>query len=387
MKKFLSRLGIILITVLALLLSACSSFNEEPDKSSTSLKISELLGAQYEGSRLVVHFIDVGQGDCSLLECDGEAMMIDGGDNDASDIVYTYLKKNNIGHLKYIIATHPDSDHIGGLSGALNAVRSVEQAFCSELEYDTKTFKNFKANLAKKNTILEVPTLGSTFSLGSASFQIIGPFNSGERNENSIVVRVTFGETSFLFMGDADHDEENDLMKSKYEIESDVIKIGHHGSADSTSKKFLKKVNPSFATISSGKKNQYRHPHEETLALLKKEKINLFRTDMQGDVVFVSDGKEIKYATARNDSVNTFITFRELYEVPNNAKGIEDSSADNSPKDSKNASYVLNSNTYKFHLPSCRHVSEIEDDNRIDFEGTRQEVIDKGYSPCGTCRP
>ncbi len=386
MKKLLSRIGIILITVLALLLSACSSFNDEPAKSSTSLKINELLGAEYEGSRLAVHFIDVGQGDCSLLECDGEAMMIDGGDNDASDIVYTYLKKNNIGHLKYIVATHPDSDHIGGLSGALNAVSSVEQAFCSELEYDTKTFENFKKNLDKKNVTLEVPKLGSTFSLGSASFQIIGPFDSEARNENSIVVRVVFGETSFLFMGDADHDEENDLIKSKYEIKSDVIKIGHHGSADSTSKKFLKKVNPTFATISSGKNNQYRHPHEETLALLKNEKVTLFRTDMQGDIVFVSDGKEIKFATARNSDANTFLTFRELYEE-NNTEKIEETSANETSKDLVKASYVLNSNTMKFHLPGCRHVKEINDENRVDFEGTRQEVIDKGYSPCGTCHP
>ncbi len=381
MKKAFKRIAIILITILALLFSACSGVKDEPQKSSTSLKINELLGAEYEGSRLVVHFIDVGQGDATLIECDGEAMMIDGGDNDASDIVYTYLKKNNIDYLKYIVATHPDADHIGGLSGALNAVSGVDYAYCSELEYDTKTFQNFKKNLNIKNVELEIPTLGSTFNLGSASCQVIGPFKSEERNENSIVVRITFGETSFLFMGDADHDEENDLMKSGYEIKSDVIKIGHHGSADSSSKRFIKKVSPTYAIVSSGKNNQYRHPHEETLALLKKEKINLFRTDMQGDIIFVSNGYELKYATARNASANTFLTFKELYE-DNKTKDVKETS-----NDVTKTNYVLNTNTHKFHLPGCRHVGEIEDGNRKDFVGTKEEVIDMGYAPCGTCHP
>ena len=240
-----------------------------------------------------VHFIDVGQGDSELIICDGEAMLIDGGPSKSSDVVYTYLKKHNITELKYMIATHTDEDHIGGLSGALNFA-NVKEAFCSEKESDTKAWKSFVKYLDKEGAPLNIPENGMSVKLGIADVTMYLPENTGEHDDNwSIVTRVTYGENSFLFTGDCTGDEEKALMNSDAKLSADVLKVAHHGSKSSSGQKFLKAVSPTYAIISCGKNNSYGHPHEETLERLEKAGALVYRTDERGDIIISSDGKQL----------------------------------------------------------------------------------------------
>ena len=189
-----------------------------------------------------VHFIDVGQGDSSLVICDGEAMLIDGGSISKSSVIYTYLKKNHITSIKYFVATHPDEDHIGGLAAALQSI-CVDHAYSPVLEYDSAPFAAMVKYLKKQGKELELPEAGTEMQLGSATVTILAPLESfEENNNNSIVIRVRYGNTSFLFAGDAEFEEEDSLLSSGVTLDSTVLKIGHHGSEYSTSKKFLKKV-------------------------------------------------------------------------------------------------------------------------------------------------
>ena len=240
-----------------------------------------------------VHFIDVGQGDSELIICDGEAMLIDGGPSKSSSVVYTYLKKRNITELKYMIATHTDEDHIGGLSGALNYA-NVHEAFCSEGESDTRAWKSFVKYLGQEGVTLQIPENNTKLKLGSADVSMYLPENRGDHDDNwSIVTRVTYGDTSFLFTGDCTGDEEKVLLSSGVTLGSDVLKVAHHGSKSSSSQKFLNKVSATYAIISCSKDNNYGHPHEETLDRLEKAGAIIYQTKEKGDIVFSSDGKEV----------------------------------------------------------------------------------------------
>ena len=156
-----------------------------------------------ENTSFAVHFLDVGQGDCTLILCDGQAMLIDGGEASASSKVYAYLKEHGVDHLNYIVASHAHADHVGGLSGALNYA-TVDMALCPVLDYDTKVFQSFAKYLGQQNISITIPHPGDVFVLGSATVHILGPRKGyDDPNDTSIVMKVIYGETSFLFTGDA----------------------------------------------------------------------------------------------------------------------------------------------------------------------------------------
>ena len=171
-----------------------------------------------QNSTFEVHYLDVGQGDCSLVLCDGHAMLIDGGEASESSKVYAYLKAHGINHLDYMVATHAHSDHIGGLSGALNYA-TVDTAFCPVTEYDSKTFSSMVKYLSNQGLSITSPSTGDCFMLGSATVQVLGPQkNYEEPNDTSIVLKVTYGETSFLFTGDAERTAEADIIAAGYDL-------------------------------------------------------------------------------------------------------------------------------------------------------------------------
>ena len=233
-----------------------------------------------ENSTFEVHFIDVGQGDCSLILCDGKAMLIDGGEASESSKVYAYLKKLGVNHLDYIVATHAHSDHIGGLSGALNYA-SVDTALCPVTSYDSKTFSSFTKYLGQQGASIAVPEPGDIFSLGSASVIILGPQRSYEdTNDTSIVMKVVYGKTSFLFTGDAERTAEADILDAGYNLSATVLKVGHHGSDTSTSYPFLREIMPEYAVIQVGKGNSYGHPTEDTLSKLRDANAKVYRNDL-----------------------------------------------------------------------------------------------------------
>ena len=247
-------------------------------------------------SELTIQFIDVGQADAALVSCQGQYMLIDGGNRADSDILYTILKRENIARLDYVVCTHAHEDHCGGIAGALEACSSIGNVYCSVTEYDSKAFKNFVNSVTAKNAEIHVPAAGDVFYLGDATITILGPIKDyQETNNTSIVLKVTHGSNSFLFTGDMEHDAEIDLLEAGVDVSADVLKVGHHGSSTSTSYRFLREVAPIYGVISVGKDNSYGHPHEETLSRFRDAEVQVFRTDLLGDIFCTSDGERIEF--------------------------------------------------------------------------------------------
>ena len=338
---------------------------EEDNNDTTVIPPAELP----EDSTFEVHYLDVGQGDCSLVLCDGHAMLIDGGESSESSKVYAYLKQHGISHLDYMVASHAHSDHIGGLSGALNYA-TVDTAFCPVTDYDSKTFDSMVKYLDKQGIGITVPSAGDEFMLGSAHVQVLGPQKIyDDPNDTSIVMKVTYGETSFLFTGDAERTAEADILDAGYDLSSTVLKVGHHGSDTSTSYPFLREIMPEYAVIQVGKDNSYGHPTEDTLSRLRDAEVKVYRNDLQGDIVCSSDGKTVSFTTTKNESVQTNPTVV----VTPEADQLDDA-----------GEYIGNKNSKKFHLPTCKNLPA--EKNRIYFD-SRQAAVDAGQSPCGNCKP
>ena len=248
---------------------------------------------QTGGEELRVLFIDVGQADSALLTCGGESLLIDGGNVDDSSTVYTVLKKNGVTHLDYVVCTHAHEDHVGGLSGALEAC-TAGTVYCPVTDYDSKAFRNFSDRVAEQNCELTAPKAGETFALGGAEVEFLACDPEAEdTNNTSIVLRVSYGATSFLFMADAETPVEQALLDAGTDLSATVLKVGHHGSSTSTSYRFLNEVMPRYAVISVGKDNSYGHPHEKILSRLEDADARILRTDELGDILFVSDGKTV----------------------------------------------------------------------------------------------
>ena len=328
-------------------------------------------------SEMQVHFIDVGQADAALIVCDGHAMLIDGGTADDSSLVYTYLKNNGVTHLDYIVASHADADHIGGLSGALNYA-TVDYAFCPVTQHDTTTFSNFVKYLGIQGKEIIVPKVGSVYGLGEAQVKIIGPATiDGESNDNSLIIKITHGANSFLFTGDAEIAEEESLLSAGSDVKSDVLKVSHHGSIDAMSDSFLNAVSPKYAVISVGKDNQYGHPSNDVINKLEAAGASIYRTDLNGDIICISDGQSLSFITEKSGGTDSGALCTDANTPSSNSEEDKATKID----------YILNTNTKKFHYPECNSVQKMKDKNKQEFNGTRDEAIARGYNPCGNCKP
>ena len=277
---------------------------------------------------------------------------------------------------------------MGGLSGALNYA-TVGTVYCSIDSYDSKTFDSFERYVEKQGKKIKIPSAGDTFILGSSTVSIFGPIkNYSAPNNMSIVLRIQYGNTSFLFAGDAEIDSEQDILNAGTNLKSTLLKVGHHGSDTSTSYRWLREIAPKYAVISVGKNNSYGHPAEQTLSRLQDAEVTLYRTDLQGHIICTSNGESLSFTTERNTYADTFNTTPSATNpttlTPHQPEANPSSTA---PSDTPKTSYVLNTNTKKFHYPSCSSVKQMADKNRTDIISTREEIIAMGYEPCGRCNP
>lgn len=304
-KHILLYLLIILILAVALTFFFHNSKNESA-ASNTSSNTPAADTSSEDPPSFEIYFLDVGQGDCALITCEGHSMLIDGGESSQSRKVYSFLQSHGIDRLDYIVASHADADHVGGLAAALNFA-TAENAFCTVTARDTKAFNDFLKYLTKQGVELTVPEAGSTYSLGDAEFTIVYPEPGVSYSDNtSLIIRVCYGETSFLFTGDAEYEDEQSAIASGMELKSTVMKIGHHGSNSSSSYSFIYAVEPECAVISVGADNAYGHPSEDALSRLRDAGVVVFRTDMQGDIHCTSNGKTVVVDVQKNYDADTF---------------------------------------------------------------------------------
>lgn len=245
------------------------------------------------GEDLKVHFLDVGQGDSIFIELPtNETILIDASIKDASDKIINYLKEENVSKIDYVFATHPHSDHIGGMSAVIKAF-DIGQIYMPKAVTTTKTYENLLLTIKDKNLKIKTAKAGNTIiDTDDLKLVVLAPNQDSYESLNnySIVLKLTYKEKSFLFMGDAETLSEKEITG---DVEADVLKVGHHGSRTSTSQAFLNKVNPSYAVISVGLNNDYKHPHQEVVDRLEKKNIKIYRTDQNGDIMFTTDGYNI----------------------------------------------------------------------------------------------
>lgn len=301
MKKFKKLLYIFVI----LLLLLASSKPNDANTPNSDTDTHEQKDNVTTNSEFKVRYIDVGQADAALISCDGKHMLVDGGNRGDSDIIHTVLKNENISYLDYVVCTHAHEDHVGGLPAALN-FSDVGAVYCSVDSYDSDVFRTFVEYTEKQELAVEIPEIGHTVQLGSADVVFIGPADDFEdTNNQSLIIKVLYGNTSFLFTGDAELDSETALLDRNTDVSCDVLNVAHHGSSTSSGYRFLYEADPEYAVISVGKDNSYGHPHEEVLSRLEDADITVYRTDIYGDIIAYSDGENISFEFGKNPNGNS----------------------------------------------------------------------------------
>ena len=253
-------------------------------------------------NKLIVHFVDVGQGDCTIIQTANTNIIIDAGEITAKTAVLSYIEKLGIDKFDYVIASHPHSDHIGSLDDVIDnyKIGSLIMPKVPDFLVPTNTiYEEFLDSISNKGLKIKQAKPDATLEFDGATLQILSPINDYENlNNYSIVCKITYGEKSFLVTGDAEKDPELDMIE-RYgdKLKVDVLRVGHHGSYTSTNKEFLSLTNPEYAVISVGAGNDYEHPHVTLMKRLKG--YNILRTDLDGSITFITDGKTLEYTTTK----------------------------------------------------------------------------------------
>ena len=271
--------------------NATASINDSTKSDKIDAKVKE---------NFSVSFIDVGQADSVLIRNGNYNMLIDAGNNEDGEKLVNYFKSLGIEEFTYVFATHPHEDHIGGMDDIINNFK-IDNYYMSNKLSTTKTFMDVLDALDGRNLKYTVPNKGDTLKLGDANIKVIYPGDDKSNiNDSSIVLKITYGKNSFLLTGDATSNVERKIYNE--DIKSDVLKVAHHGSSYSSTDVFLDKVKPYYAVISVGKNNIYNHPSNKTLEKLNKRNIKAYRTDLDGTVVFISDGDNLSVKALKTDT-------------------------------------------------------------------------------------
>ncbi len=359
MKKAIIIISIILVCCTAL--CACSqdfswNYDTLSDKPLTE-----------DDTGLTLHFIDVGQGDCTLIESKGHFALIDAGEYSERKKVISYLSKEGVDYLDFIVSTHPHSDHCGSLSEVIRYF-DTDVLISPDAEGTSSSWEYVLDAADERGVEYETPELYDTYKVGAATITVLSPASNAvysNLNNYSIVTMIEYGNTSFLLTGDAEALVEKELVKSGYDLSADVLKCGHHGSSTSSCESFLNAVNPDAAIISCGKDNDYGHPHMEVINSLESQGISIWRTDIQGNIKAETDGEKI-YISSDEETVE-----------------VEKATATVSTESS---AYIGNKNSKVFHTPDCASVTEMSNKNKVSFQ-SRDDAEKSGYRPCGSCNP
>ncbi len=373
--------------------------------------------------KMEVHFIDVGQGDATLIKCGEHAMLIDAGDDSKGTAVQNYLKKQKVEKLDYLVLTHPDADHIGGAPTIITKFE-IKKVFLPNYEKDNKSYKKLMQALDNKDANYLTPRVGWRYYLGTALITILAPNKEYDNpNDASVSLIIKNGDNKFIFSGDAGEDAEKDILDNDIDISADVYHVAHHGSKTSTSKEFIKAINPDYAVISCAEGNSYGHPHAETLNTLRTNGIKVYRTDEEGSIVATADGKKITFSVpasetwkageptgsnasadaAKSSTGKTTQSSGEKSTQQSDANAaqssdaqagqssnkevtseVKESAPEVSASNTSELTYVLNVKTMKFHKPSCNSLPTA---NRKDTSESRESIIAQGYVPCKKCNP
>ncbi|MCR5041555.1 MAG: MBL fold metallo-hydrolase [Clostridia bacterium] len=298
-----SRQNILVVIVILLISLAAVAVGivkyEKNASSPKPIEYGESAGLGLPG--LSAHFIDVGQGDSVLLHAGGSLVLVDAGTRDGGDAVVEYLTKLGVKTLDCVVATHPHSDHIGGMRKVFKAFR-VKAVLAPEIDEEnlptTSAYEKILGAIEEEQGCKASYALpGEVYTYGDVSFTVLAPLKQYDSlNNMSIVIRVEYEGRALMLTGDAEAEEENDMLDSGSELSADVLKCGHHGSFTSTSDRFLDAVGPRLAVISCGADNSYGYPHKETLKKLDKRGITTLRTDTDGTVVVCLTREGISYA-------------------------------------------------------------------------------------------
>lgn len=333
---------------------------------------------------LEVHFLNVGQGDATLLKCGDSTMLIDTSTDDKGTAIQNYLKKQGITKLDYLILTHPDADHIGSADVIITKFE-IENVFMSDFTKDNKTYNRMIEALEYKNYKWETPVVGSEYNLGDAAFKVIGPVDKyNNPNDSSIVIILSHGNNTFLFTGDAEEGAEKDLINDGNLEDVDVYHVGHHGSRSSSSSLFLDNIHPEYAVISCAEDNSYGHPHAQTLNALRSMGVSVYRTDEQGTVVVLSDGEELTWNMSPSDSWKAGEPTENSQPKEKNDTSVEEKNEE-PVAETKEYQYIGNINNGKLHKITCHTLPK--ETNRKYFY-TKEEAANAGYTDaCKNCKP
>jgi len=308
MKKKKNSIMIVLLIILVILLKINgidindlkTYLNGSNEIIKNKLNEDEIKIINVVDSNLKVFFIDVGQADSILIQNKNESMLIDAGNNADGEKLVSYIKSLGITEFKYVVGTHPHEDHIGGLDDIIKSFK-IEEVLLPDVITTTKTFEDVLLALEEKNMSFTIPKIDQILNLGESTINVLYTGTDLEDlNNSSIVLKLIFGNNSFLFTGDASKEVE-ELIINK-DIKADVLKLGHHGSRYSSSNKFLDRVSPKQAIISVGKDNSYEHPHKEVINSLKKRNIEIYRTDELGSILVTSDGYVLDIKNIKTDT-------------------------------------------------------------------------------------
>ena len=310
---------------------------------------------------LNIHFIDVGQADCILLEQGGAYLLVDGGNKADGQLVVSYLEQQGVQELTAVVCTHAHEDHVGGLPSVL-AVYPTAAVYAPTNTYASNIFDKFVYYTDQQGLEITIPQPGDTIGFGDTEVTVMGPTKSyPDANNTSIVLLVRYGQTAFLLTGDMETEAENDMLDfwgEKTDWQVDLLKVGHHGSNSSSGYRLLYETEPDYGVISVGEGNTYGHPHKEPMERFRASEVTVLRTDKLGTILAHSDGKEIT------------LTWDNQSGSPENAEPAE------------TIVYIGNVNSKKFHTPDCANLPALK--NQVEFSSIG-EAIAAGYTACTNC--